>query len=292
MQARNEIKEYINEMLAEQKKVHDKEMMDLRICLARLTNENINLKLTVEKFRNEIKGFENQIYHQDVKIAKLQEENTVLKSPIAPLKNTYIQVDILKVDSSDDESDDSQQKSAEGDSCDSQQIDDNYENIGFMPMISDEVRSYPWQPGRGFLDTIAYPFGCREHKRAIHALKTAAYEGDHEMLVKLIDDNKYTNIDGRGMADSICSRIRGFYDKTALTLAAQQGHLKCVKILVGKKADINKLDRENLTALDYAKENSHLEVINFLNRNNAMTGQEAIALLEKNNNIETKFKIS
>jgi hypothetical protein len=292
MQSKDEMIEIVKFMLEQQKKEHDSQMININITLSNQIKSNIELKATVVKLNTKIMECYNRIDHQNATISNLINENESLKSSPVPVQTIDAPVQILKVDSDDDESyTDSQQRSADDNSYDSHNYDDKYDNLGFMALLSDEIRSYPWQPGRGFLDTVAYSFECREHKRAIQDLKAAAYEGDHEMLNIVINENKYKNIDGRGMADSVCSRIRGFYDKTALTLAAQEGHLKCVKILIENRADINKLDRENLTALDYAKENSHLEVINFLNRNNAMTGKEAIALLE-NNNPEMKLKIN
>lgn len=287
MQSKEQMIKYFEEMLKNQKKETDDRILALE--------SNLYSMRIKENEKNKI------ISNLKAKVDKLQKENQLLKSPLIPVENSYVKSEVSKVESSDDESADSQQKEdSDLSSVDEQQKDkfeeiclqDPTENSCFLPVISDEVRSYPWEPGRGFLDTVAYHFECREHKRAIHALKTAAYEGDHEALKKVIQEKKYTHIDSRGMADSLCSRVRGFYDKTALTLAAQEGHLKCVKILLAHNADINKLDRENLTPLDYAQENSHLEVVDFLKKHHALTGKEVVDTLEKTPSPEMKFKIN
>jgi hypothetical protein len=285
--------------LEEQKKEHDSQMINIRISLSNQIKSNIDLKETVGKQDSTIRNLTIDMY-------KLKEENNTLKGtvqrlenvtiPIMPIKNISSPVQILKVDSDDDDSyTDSQQRSVDGNSYDSQNDDDKYDNVGFMPLINDDVRSYPWQPGRGFLDTFAYPFACREHKRDIDALKEAAYEGDHERLSLILKEskekNKHININGRGMADSLCSRINGFYDKTALILASEEGHSKCVQILLNNQADIYKVDRENLTALDYAQANAHHAVVYILKKHNAIPGQEVIAQLDKNES-GTKLKIN
>lgn len=283
--------------LDEQKKEHDSQMINIRISLSNQIKSNIDLKETVGKQDSTIRNLTIDMY-------KLKEENKTLKGtverlenvtlPVMPLKNISSPVQILKVDSDDDE--DSQQKSIDGNSYDSQNDDDKYENVSCMPMISKEVLSYPWRPGRGFLDTFLYSSQCREHKREIQALKEAAYEGDHEALALILKENKekdkHININGRGMADSLCSRISGFYDKTALMLAAEEGHSKCVQILLNHQADIYKVDRENLTALDYAEANAQHAVVYMLKKHKALPGQEVIAILEKNNDSETKLKIN
>jgi hypothetical protein len=89
------------------------------------------------------------------------------------------------------------------------------------------------------------------------------------------------DINGRGMPDAICSIVRGFKDKTALMLASQQGHLDCVQLLVKYEADLNFLDRDNFTALDYAQQKKHKEVVDFLKENGAVNGVDVLHYLKK-----------
>lgn len=59
-------------------------------------------------------------------------------------------------------------------------------------------------------------------------------------------------INGRGEPDSISSNIFGYEDKTPLMIAAENGHADCVQTLINYNANVNYLDRNNKTALDYA----------------------------------------
>lgn len=275
-----------NEFKLEKQK---KEYEDRISCLERNTS---NLMRKDDKKTEIIDKQNESISSVNREIYKLKEVDSILNEkvervqavtlPLMPIKNIYTPSEILKVNSSDDE----------GDSI--KKDDDAFDNVSFMALISDDVKSYPWHKGRGFLDTFAYFSPCRAHKRAIDTLKLAASEGDDKTLRRIINENIYMNIDGRGMADSLCSRISGFYDKTALMLASEAGHFTCAKILLDKGADICKLDRENLTALDYAKANSNHDVIYLLEKYHARTGSDVLENLEKNknNNFEMKLKVN
>lgn len=153
-------------------------------------------------------------------------------------------------------------------------------------------------PGKGFLDTFAYPFACRKTKRLVEELKSAAYDGDVKHMKHLLTEHPYLDIDSRGMPDSICSIVRKTAEKTALMLASKNGHLECVKFLCTQDADLNLLDREGLSALDHAQKNFHKDVVDYLRQKGAVNGvdifQEADLDQEtaKVVNGELKFKVS
>lgn len=147
--------------------------------------------------------------------------------------------------------------------------------------VDEKNRSKPEDCLKGFKDTVAWGFPCREPKRRIEDLKEAASKGQLEVLIKILSENEYLDINRRGAPDSLCvSVFTGFKDKTALILAAQYGHLDCVKFLVQKGANINYYDRLNFTALDYAKENGYKDVVDYLHENRGMRGQEVMQCVE------------
>ena len=153
----------------------------------------------------------------------------------------------------------------------------NTYQLNKKPVSMDVVKSSPWRPGRGFLDTFGYLGPCRSHKRTVEELKMAAYEGELMTLASIVK-SKDVDLNGRGMPDSICSIAKGFRDKTALMLASQKGRKECVEILVKNGANVNSLDRENFTALDYAQQNHRSDVISILKKNGALNGVDLLGM--------------
>jgi ankyrin repeat protein len=52
--------------------------------------------------------------------------------------------------------------------------------------------------------------------------------------------------------------------QTALMLAAREGYVENVKVLIEGLADVNKMDDDDWTALKYARENKHENVVELL----------------------------
>lgn len=82
-------------------------------------------------------------------------------------------------------------------------------------------------------------------------LKARAYFGDNQNLTNLLKAHNDI-VNGRGEPDALRSVIFGLEDRTALMIAAKEGHTDCVQTLIHYNADVNYLDRNNKTALDYA----------------------------------------
>jgi ankyrin repeat protein len=57
------------------------------------------------------------------------------------------------------------------------------------------------------------------------------------------------------------------YDqRTALHLAAQQGHVEVVEYLIGKVSNLNEVDKHGLTPIRCAMNSNHLEVVELLRK--------------------------
>ena len=178
---------------------------------------------------------------------------------------------------------------------------------------SEESIGRKWNPSRGFVHTTTLGTDRKTSpfydEMTEDAFRRHAYEGKFDKLKKRLEEDKdklnskdeglrdsyrfrqfwlaKMDINGRGMPDAICSIVRGFKDKTALMLASQKGHFDCVKLLIEKEAEINYLDRDNFTALDYAQQNQHKEVADFLKGNGALNGVDVLHYL-KNEGIQKK----
>eukprot|EP01060_Flectonema_neradi_P000526 TRINITY_DN1032_c1_g1_i1.p1 TRINITY_DN1032_c1_g1~~TRINITY_DN1032_c1_g1_i1.p1 ORF type:complete len:934 (+),score=201.10 TRINITY_DN1032_c1_g1_i1:536-3337(+) len=78
----------------------------------------------------------------------------------------------------------------------------------------------------------------------------------------------------KGMLESGANATVGDYDRrTPLHLAAEEGHLECVKLLVTHKANVNAADRWGAQPLDGAKQNARTDVEQFLIQNKATPGR-------------------
>ena len=75
------------------------------------------------------------------------------------------------------------------------------------------------------------------------------------------------------------------FPTTFLILAAGNGHLELVKILVKHKAQIDKADSFNATALMAAATNGSLDVVQFLLANGA-NAKDALASAKEGGNAE------
>lgn len=148
---------------------------------------------------------------------------------------------------------------------------------------SQNTKSKPHSAATGFADSIFYGFPCRTTKRNEEKLKTAAREGNVEYIRRILNAHD-TDIDGRGAPDSLCAIFSGDKDKTPLMIACEKGNFETVKLLVNCKANVNLLDRNNNTALDYATKSQSTEIYNFLKSKGAV-GRETNILISPTNQL-------
>jgi ankyrin repeat protein len=112
-------------------------------------------------------------------------------------------------------------------------------------------------------DELKALYASDEGPSTANALISAAATGDLEALEKLlalpsVDVNK------------------GDYDKrTAIHLAAGEGHVDVIKLLIQHNADVNVEDRFGNRPLDDAQRGKRAEVINLLRQHNALPGSNA-----------------
>jgi hypothetical protein len=150
--------------------------------------------------------------------------------------------------------------------------------------------SVSFSPLVGIRDTLSIftPSSILTKEKKENELRKLAYDGKADKISKMLNEDQ-TLVNGRGMPDSICSRVSFFYDKTALMLAAKQGNLSCVKELILHDADPNLWDRDKLTALDYSERAGHVEVSSYLRTNNALN---AVNVPELKEELTNRFKLS
>ena len=228
------------------------EMQEERIqqqeALMTAQNERlIELKSIIDEQDRIMRAQHNEIERQKEKVINLREENTILK---------------LMATKGDDISDDENSKSIP-----------KYKKPQLKINENKNFESKPYSISQGFSDTVLYDWSCRAVQRREESLKMLAYQGNVEQI-RIILDNHNTNIDGRGMPDSLCSIFRGFGDKTPLILAAQQGHFETVKLLLRSGANIFIEDRNGLSAMDYAVKNKHERICNLLKLHGARQNKE------------------
>jgi ankyrin repeat protein len=119
------------------------------------------------------------------------------------------------------------------------------------------------------------------------ALFEAIKSNMHEMVKLLLDKKARVKIRDRNLETPLihCAKMDGTPDrriakllikknaeinrknrqgKTALMFAAEKGHTEIVKILVEKGAAINYRDRKRKSAADYAAISGHVDILNFL----------------------------
>ncbi len=119
------------------------------------------------------------------------------------------------------------------------------------------------------------------------ALLQAVLEGDKTLVEKLvnqganINESYYVKVDvkfisGESGGSPPNSKEKSIY-RNALGLAAITGQIELVRLLVEKGADINN-NAGSGTALEFAAENGHLNVVKYLLDNGAKSHQEDYAL--------------
>jgi ankyrin repeat protein len=60
--------------------------------------------------------------------------------------------------------------------------------------------------------------------------------------------------------------IPGEFEQTPLHLAVIKDNVELIKLFVSNGADITLVDEKNLTALDYAKDENNIDIIEFLEK--------------------------
>lgn len=148
--------------------------------------------------------------------------------------------------------------------------------------LTKDAKGIPRNTCLGFQHTFFDSYFPREKME--NEVRISAYEGNNERLIQLLDEDS-TLANGRGMPDSLGSAVRSWQDKTPLMLASQEGYVNCVKTLLDHGADPNYLDRDNLTALDYAQKRWNKNIANILRENDALNG---IDLIDKSNDYQLK----
>lgn len=160
------------------------------------------------------------------------------------------------------------------------QIDADFENI---PLVCEKWVGQKFSALTGMRDTFSVftPSGVLTKQKTENEFRKAASQGDFKRMEELLKRDK-SIVNGRGMPDSICSRTHEFYDKTALMIAAKQGRMDCVIFLMEHGAEVNFLDRDNFTALDYAQQNFHKPIADYLKKRYAVNGADVLnAMKEK-----------
>ena len=77
-----------------------------------------------------------------------------------------------------------------------------------------------------------------------------------------------------------------FFDSSMLHAAAQGGHVSVVRFLLAKNATVSALNGVNLTPIQLAAENGHLEVVKILYEAGAIADQTALHLATANNRLQ------
>lgn len=126
---------------------------------------------------------------------------------------------------------------------------------------------------RDFLHTLAKQLTGRPSQEDLTAVEQVMYPvllcsfasiGELDEMRHLIETD--------GCDPNACN-----YDKrTALHIAASEGHIHVVRYLVERNARINIKDRFNRTPLDEAMLSAHEDVVNYLRSCGAITGKELL----------------
>ena len=131
-----------------------------------------------------------------------------------------------------------------------------------------------------------YVFDIEDQKRLKYALRTAAEEGQHELIQRLISVGADVN--------SV-----NFYGETPLIYAICRGHSEAVKTLIDKSADINLADKKGMSPLAWAAIEGQSQIFDLLIEKGAdihqpvlgdLTLIEAIATYRTADIRENKFR--
>lgn len=134
-------------------------------------------------------------------------------------------------------------------------FDNNKTNVSTKRVVYGAAVGVKTDRWKGFKHTVNWVDDneINNHNRKLveNNLKACAYFGDNVQITNLLNAHK-SIVNGRGEPDALRSCIFGMDDKTALMIAAKEGHTDCVQTLINYNANVNYLDRNNKTALDYA----------------------------------------
>gem|GEM_PF-5036033 len=246
--------------------------------LRNLQTRTENLELEKETQKKEIEKLNSKVEKLEVKNKALKEENGKLKE-----RNKELEKDIQGLIASEIQAIVSTPKKTKTPRKKYQESDSEHTSVTDSDSDSDKTfdakcknsfeltQSEQFNPIQGLIDTFTF-FSNSDRSKSQKLKEYACYGKNKELTEEARKNNRIVN--GRGTPDSIFSRIKGFYDKTPLMIAAQYGNLESSKELIKNGANPNLYDREGYTALDYANQNHNWEVADFLRTQNAVCGVE------------------
>lgn len=262
---RNEIKELKNTVSSQNNKIdaQAQEISKLNGIVLNQSKEIEKLNGTLLNQDQEIRNLNGRLDASEAKNKILIAENQSLKSAQAP---------ILRISSVPTK----RRKHEEIYTSDDDRSV-NESDLETVPLSPRDAMGRKWNPITGMRDTFSIftPRNVLLQEKQENALRRAAFSNEIIKVKRLLNENPST-VNGRGMPDSLCSLVRSFNDKTPLMLAAQEGNLDCVKTLIESGANVDLLDRDNFTALDYAQQNQHRDVSVFLIRQKAHNGVDIV----------------
>lgn len=255
----------------------NEEQKDKEIETLKQKMENVEKKNEALEQKNEELKQENKRLKQENEQIKIEIKN-VLEDEIQAIVN---QPKKTKIPRKKHENSDSEQTSyTDSEEETDQAFDAKCENV------FESMRSEKFDPIQGFIDTITF-FSNSDRSKSQKLKEYACYGKNEELSKEASKNNNIVN--KRGTPDSLFSRLKGFYDKTPLMIAAQYGNLQAVKELIKNGAKTDLYDRDFNTALDYANQNHQWEVAEFLRTKNAKSNTEIEELREQ---LTDKFKLT
>lgn len=247
-----------------------------------LRNENQELKNELKDAKSEISKLNGEVSRLNNRVEALEATNKILTVENQSLKSA--QAPILRISSVPTK----RRKHEEIYESDEDRSV-NESDLETVPLSPRDAMGRKWNPITGMRDTFSIftPRNVLLQEKQENALRRAAFSNEIIKVKRLLNENPST-VNGRGMPDSLCSLVRSFNDKTPLMLAAQEGNLDCVRMLIEAGAALDLLDRDNFTALDYAQQNQHRDVSVFLMRQKAHNGVDVV----EKEDISDKMKLN
>ena len=140
---------------------------------------------------------------------------------------------------------------------------------------------------RGFVDNLA--FLVKKGAKINHKTKTmvAYYKAKlQRALQNDIDIELEDLIELLTIRNPICKSKSKYFDSSMLHVAAKKGHASVVRFLIGQSVHLSFLNGAQLTAIQIAAENGHLEVVKTLHAAGAFGDQTALHHAAANNRLE------
>jgi len=246
----------LRKIQSDYKRKKDEQFEKIMSKLNEITLENKEIKQSNIELKQELVRVNRRLDESEERNRELSEENRILKNAQIPSVHIVNQ----------------HNKRVRRDEIYGSDNEDGMQNV---PLMDKNSESRSWSPSTGLRDTFSIftPRGVLTQEKQENELRRAAYNGDIDRLRLMLSRNKNI-VNGRGMPDSLCSLVSSFKDKTALMLAAREGHFECVRELLKNGANVNLWDRDSRTALDYAQRNRRVEIAKLLVEYNAPVGVE------------------